>query len=97
MFEAYVYLLRCCDDSLYCGWTNDPVNRLKTHNSGKGAKYTQLRLPVEMVYLEGCENKREALKRELTIKHISRQLKLELLVSEKNLLKQLVYTLVEAI
>ena len=43
----YVYLLRCADGTLYCGWTTDLAARVKTHNSGKGAKYTRSRLPVE--------------------------------------------------
>ena len=43
----YVYILRCADDTLYTGWTTDVTKRVKTHNSGKGAKYTRARLPVE--------------------------------------------------
>ena len=45
----YVYLLRCKDDTLYCGWTTDLGSRIAAHNSGKGAKYTRSRLPVELV------------------------------------------------
>jgi len=41
-----VYLVRCADDSLYCGITNDITGRIEKHNAGKGAKYTQSRLPV---------------------------------------------------
>ena len=48
----YVYLLRCSDDSLCCGWTTDLDARLKAHNSGRGAKYTRSRLPVTLVYHE---------------------------------------------
>ena len=68
----YVYLLRCSDGSLYCGWTTDPDARLKAHNAGKGAKYTRSRLPVEMVWLEVHEDRREALSREWHIKRMSR-------------------------
>ena len=53
----YVYILKCADDTLYCGWTTDPDARLRAHNSGRGAKYTRSRLPVEMVYLEEFEDK----------------------------------------
>ena len=48
----YVYLLRCGDGTLYCGWTTDLVARVKAHNQGKGAKYTRSRLPVELVWFE---------------------------------------------
>lgn len=57
----YVYILRCADGSLYTGWTNDLEKRVKTHNAGKGAKYTKTRLPVELVYYEEYEEKGEAL------------------------------------
>ena len=57
----YVYILRCADESLYTGWTNDLEKRVKTHNAGKGAKYTKTRLPVELVYYEEYEEKGEAL------------------------------------
>ena len=59
----YVYILRCADGSLYTGWTNDLKKRVKTHNAGKGAKYTKTRLPVELVYYEEYEEKGEALSR----------------------------------
>ena len=48
----YVYILKCKDDSLYTGWTNNLEKRFKAHSSGKGAKYTKARLPVELVYYE---------------------------------------------
>ena len=47
---AYVYILRCRDESLYTGWTNDLEKRLEAHNSGKGAKYTRGLGPVTLVY-----------------------------------------------
>ena len=67
-----VYLLRCADGTLYCGWTTDTGARLKAHNAGTGAKYTRSRRPVTLVYTEECENRREALRREWQIKHMSR-------------------------
>ena len=75
----YVYLLRCSDGSLYCGWTTDLAARLEAHNSGKGAKYTRSRLPVELVYYEEYEDRHEALSREWHIKRLSREEKLALI------------------
>ena len=76
--QNYVYLLRCADDTLYCGWTTDLESRLAAHNSGKGAKYTRSRLPVELVWFETFEDRHEALSREWHIKHMSREEKLAL-------------------
>ena len=67
----YVYLLRCADGTLYCGWTTDPEARLKAHNSGRGAKYTRSRLPVKLVYIETFPDRRSALSREWHIKRMS--------------------------
>ena len=75
----YVYILRCADDTLYTGWTTSLERRLKAHNSGKGAKYTKARLPVEIVYYEEFEDKKEAMKREYAIKQLSRGEKLKLI------------------
>ena len=68
----YVYILRCADDTLYTGWTTDVQRRLEAHNSGKGAKYTRSRLPVELVYIEEFSDKTEAQKREYAIKQLTR-------------------------
>ena len=73
------YILRCNDNSLYTGWTNDITHRLKMHNEGKGAKYTRGRGPVELVYLEEFETKQEAMSREAKIKRLSRKEKLLLI------------------
>ena len=75
----YIYLMRCCDSSLYCGYTTDPKRREAEHNSGRGAKYTRSRLPVKLVYTEGFATKEEALKRECAIKKLTREKKLKLL------------------
>ena len=66
------YLLRCADDTYYCGITNDLEKRLAVHNAGEGAKYTRGRLPVKVVYSEDCVDKSAALKRELQIKRLPR-------------------------
>lgn len=75
----YTYILRCADGTLYTGWTNDLQARLKAHNSGKGAKYTKNRLPVELVYFEEFSTKEEAMSREWHIKRLKRAEKLRLI------------------
>lgn len=72
------YLLRCADDTLYCGITNDLDKRLAAHNAGEGAKYTRGRTPLQLVYEEPCADKSAALKRELQIKRLSRSEKMTL-------------------
>ena len=74
----YTYILKCKDGSLYTGWTNDLEQRVAAHNTGKGAKYTKARRPVELVYFEEFETKEQAMKREYAIKQMSRKDKLEL-------------------
>ncbi len=83
MKSWYVYVLRCADGTLYTGSTDDVARRLAVHNSGKGAKYTRARLPVEVVYIEVCESYSAALKREYAIKQLSRSEKLKLLQKER--------------
>lgn len=80
---CYIYIVRCSDDTLYTGWTTNIERRIKCHNSGKGAKYTRCRLPVELVYFETFEDKSTALKREYEIKQLSRDKKL-LLINQSN-------------
>ena len=75
---AFVYMLRCKDDSLYTGWTNDLQHRLAMHVAGKGAKYTRGRGPLTLVYSEELEDKEAAMKREYAIKNLSRAEKLAL-------------------
>lgn len=72
------YLLRCADDTLYCGITNDLDKRLAAHNAGEGAKYTRGRAPLKLVYQEACDDKSSALKREREIKSFTRAEKLRL-------------------
>lgn len=79
----YAYLVRCSDNSLYAGWTNDIEKRLQAHNAGTGAKYTRARLPVTLAYLETFDTKSEAMKREAALKRLTHQQK-EQLVLEWN-------------
>ncbi len=75
----YVYILRCADDSLYTGWTNNIERRLKAHEEGKGGKYTRGRLPVKLVYVEEYNDRISAQKREYEIKQMKRADKLKLI------------------
>ena len=84
--QIYTYMVRCRDGSLYTGWTNCIEKRIQKHNAGMGAKYTRARRPVELVYLEKAETKREAMSREYHYKRLSREEKEQLLLSESNCL-----------
>lgn len=74
----YVYILSCADGTLYTGWTTRLEQRVRTHNQGKGAKYTRSRLPVKLLYWEEYSDKGEALRREAAIKKLTRKQKEEL-------------------
>ena len=75
----FCYLLRCADDTLYCGITNDLEKRLAAHNAGTASKYTRTRVPVELVYAESCADRSAASKREMEIKSLKRTEKLVLI------------------
>ena len=77
----YLYILRCGDGTLYTGIATDVEKRLEAHRSGKGAKYTRGRGPLELAYQEPCGTRSDALKREAAIKKLSRVQK-ELLIAE---------------
>ena len=75
-----VYILNCNDNTLYTGIAKDIDKRLYEHNhSKKGAKYTKMRRPVELVYSENAKDRSSALKREYEIKKLPRDKKLELI------------------
>ncbi len=82
--REYVYVLQCADGTFYTGWTTDLEHRVAVHNSGKGAKYTRSRLPVELVYYELYEDRSAAKRREYAIKKLTRAEK-EKLVSSMNM------------
>ncbi len=75
----YLYILRCKDDTLYTGITTDVEKRLEAHRSGKGAKYTRGRSPLELVYRESCGSHSDALKREHQVKMLTREEKQNLI------------------
>ncbi|MBK8420958.1 GIY-YIG nuclease family protein [Candidatus Villigracilis saccharophilus] len=69
---CYCYIVECSDGTFYTGWTTDPERRVKQHNKGAGAKYTSVRRPVKLVYLESLSSRTDAMKRELAIKKMKR-------------------------
>jgi putative endonuclease len=79
---AFVYIVECADKTLYTGWTTNIERRLKAHNAGRGARYTQQRGPVRLVYLEEAADRQAAQKRELEIKRLRRAGKLKLINCE---------------
>jgi putative endonuclease len=74
----FCYILECSDGTLYTGITNDIEVRIRTHNLGKGAKYTKTRLPVKLKWYQIVENRSDASKLEYKIKRLSRSQKLNL-------------------
>jgi len=76
--DAFVYLLRCADGSLYCGWSTDVQRRLQTHRSGRGSRYVARRLPAELVHVAPMPDRGAAMREEARIKRLTRAQKLEL-------------------
>lgn len=81
MAGHFAYMLLCADGTIYSGYSTDPNRRVTVHNSGRGAKYTRSRLPVELVFTERFSTKGEALKREAALKKLSHAEKLALISS----------------
>lgn len=77
--KYFIYIARCTDETLYTGYTVNLEARESIHNKGKGAKYTRARLPIKIIYSESFDTKSEAMKREYSIKKMTR-LKKELLI-----------------
>ena len=77
--EAWVYLLRCADGSLYCGWTPDVEARLARHQAGAASRYTRSRLPVELAWARRMPDRTAARREEARIKRLTRAQKLALL------------------
>ncbi|MDO4594123.1 MAG: GIY-YIG nuclease family protein [Tissierellia bacterium] len=80
----YVYILRCRDNSLYTGWTNNLEKRIETHKLGKGSKYTRSRLPLRLETFFILKSKNEALSLERKIKSLTKNQKEELILSKKD-------------
>ncbi len=79
MSDAWVYMLRCADGSLYTGWSNDVERRLERHRSGRASRYTASRLPVELVLRVAMEDRSAAMREEARIKRLKRSEKLRLI------------------
>ena len=75
MTVCYCYIVECADGTYYTGWAIDPEKRMQNHNKGRGAKYTRTRLPVKLVYVEEQPDRTTAMKRERTIKKMTRSQK----------------------
>ena len=75
-------MLECADGSLYTGWTKEIGKRLAQHNAGKGSKYVRSRLPARLVYTESLVSKSEAMRRECTLKKLTRAEKIALIARE---------------
>jgi putative endonuclease len=69
----FLYILKCSDTTLYTGITNDLQRRLERHNAGSASRYTRSRRPVKLIYYERCRNKSSALKKECSVKSLSRE------------------------
>jgi putative endonuclease len=78
---AFVYLLRCADDSLYCGWTTDMQRRLAAHGSGAASRYTRSRRPLELALVISVADRCAALREEARIKRLPRAAKLRLIAT----------------
>jgi putative endonuclease len=81
MNDAYVYLLRCRDGSLYCGWTSDVERRLVAHRAGRASRYTASRLPVELAFAWPMADRSAARREEARIKRLTRAEKLALVAA----------------
>lgn len=76
--SCYCYIVECADGTYYTGWAIDPERRVAVHNRGRGAKYTKMRLPVRLVYVEELPDVKSAMRREMAIKKMTRERKKKL-------------------
>jgi putative endonuclease len=79
--DAWVYMLRCSDGSLYTGWSTDVPRRLATHRAGRASRYTASRLPVELAFVRAMADRSAARREEARIKALDRAAKLELIAA----------------
>ena len=84
---CYCYIVECADGTYYTGWTIDPERRVAVHNKGLGAKYTKMRLPVKLVYVEELPDRKSAMKREIAIKRMQRGRKTKLIQERRQVYK----------
>ena len=74
-----MYLLRCADGTLYCGWTVDVAGRVAAHNAGRASRYTRSRLPVELAWSRALPDRSAAMREGVRIKRLTRAAKLALI------------------
>jgi putative endonuclease len=79
---AFVYLLLCADQTLYCGWSTDPARRFEEHQAGSASRYTRSRRPVELVWVFECSSRSEAMRQEARIKALSAAEKRSLIAAQ---------------
>ncbi len=84
-----VYIIKCRDNKLYTGITKNIEKRVKDHNAGRGCRFTKYRWPVELLYKEYCTDYSSAREREVAIKKLKRQEKIDLIKSNCQVLRQL--------
>ena len=80
--DPCVYLLRCADGTLYCGWTVDVERRVAAHNAGRASRYTRSRLPVELAWSAPQPDRATAMREEVRIKRLPRPAKLALIAGQ---------------
>jgi putative endonuclease len=83
MSDAWVYMLRCADGSLYTGWSTDVQRRLARHREGTASRYTASRLPVELALVLPMPDRSAAMREEARIKQLDRAAKLELIAASE--------------
>ena len=82
LLKYFVYIVKCADGTYYTGYTSDLTKRIDQHNSGKqGARYTRMRRPVKLAYVEILDSQKKAIKREKEIKKMTRDKKSELIIN----------------
>lgn len=87
----YCYIVLCANGNYYTGWSTDPLRRLRQHNAGKGARYTRVNSPCQLVYVEEVADHSAALKREMKIKLLRHTQKSALITDlSRNILPALV-------
>jgi len=82
--SCYCYIVECADGTYYTGWAVDPEKRVAMHNKGRGARYTRMRGPVKLVYVEELPDRKSAMKREVAIKKLKRKGKGKLISEAQN-------------
>ena len=85
----YVYILLCTDNSYYTGYTKDLKTRLLQHSSGRGARYTQIKKPEKIVYIEWFKTRKKAMQREQEIKKLTHREKTELIKQKSSIRKSM--------